>query len=1038
MAFLRHKAREYGQLALLFLGFLTGIGLVVTCGGGGGGGQQLPTSTAGTISFTTLDLGNVSSPGGTPVAIGVPPALDGVTNVQDALNRLNVVLSPELARVTDPLSSDFIMDADLPAFLRDPVTGVPITFSRRLAGLVRSSSLSGPIRADNAFLLSCMEPDPGAMPPIGSTDVPIVMRSFCRDPDITPMNTSPAPDGDEFGVVELFDGAPIGMGVNPPITNYGSNYADGSTLIRLDGSAGGQPRISVFGGVAGSRTERVGLSGTGDVTAAGTISGNALSATTTVTAGTNITAGGTVSGNAVSSTTTVTAGTDVNAGNDVNATNDVTAGGNVSGNTVSATTTVAAGTDVTAGGNVTATGNVNGTNLNASMNVTAGGVVAGNAVSSTTTVAAGTDVTAGGNVTATGNVSGNDVNATNNVNAGVNVTAVGNVSAGATVSGTDVSATNNVTAGATVSGTDVSATNDVTAGNDVTATNNVTAGGTLSGNALSATTTVTAGTDLVAGNDVTAVNDVVAGFGGATPTTLDGATGDINAGNDVNAANDVNATGTVTGNAVSATTTVSAGTDVNATGNVVAGNGGATPVTLDGATGNVNASNDVTAGNDVTATGTVSGNAVSSTTTVAATTDVTAGGNVTAVGNVVAGSGGATPVTLDGATGNINATNNITAGGVLSGNSISSTTTVAATTDLTAGGNVVAGSGGATPITLDGSTGSIGATGNSTAAGNVVAGSGGATPITLDGSNGNITATGNVSAVNFTASGNVGAVNVNASGDVTATNDVVSTDGAVAVETPGASNRVFEATADGNGDGQVTVFNNAGAKMLVQIGHDPLGAANTGDGLVEVYDDSGAATIRLEGSTGDVQGVTKNFVQPHPTDPNLMIKYACLEGDENGLYARGTARLENGYVRIVLPESFTLAASTEGLSVHLTPMDDCAGLFAPRAELTREGFVVRELFNGRSNAEFSWMVNGLRRGMEDYQAIVPNTAFRPTIKGEPFMKQHPGLQRVMIQSGLLNADGTPSEASAQQRGDELMTRQEMKARMEQERLRRRK
>ena len=154
MAFLRHKAREYGQLALLFLGFLTGIGLVVTCGGGGGGGQQLPTSTAGTISFTTLDLGNVSSPGGTPVAIGVPPALDGVTNVQDALNRLNVVLSPELARVTDPLSSDFIMDADLPAFLRDPVTGVPITFSRRLAGLVRSSSLSGPIRADNAFALA--------------------------------------------------------------------------------------------------------------------------------------------------------------------------------------------------------------------------------------------------------------------------------------------------------------------------------------------------------------------------------------------------------------------------------------------------------------------------------------------------------------------------------------------------------------------------------------------------------------------------------------------------------------------------------------------------------------------------------------------------------------------------------------------------------------------------------------------------------------------------------------------------------------------
>ena len=35
----------------------------------------------------------------------------------------------------------------------------------------------------------------------------------------------------------------------------------------------------------------------------------------------------------------------------------------------------------------------------------------------------------------------------------------------------------------------------------------------------------------------------------------------------------------------------------------------------------------------------------------------------------------------------------------------------------------------------------------------------------------------------------------------------------------------------------------------------------------------------------------KGFTQPHPTDPGRNIFFVCLEGNENGTYFRGTARL---------------------------------------------------------------------------------------------------------------------------------------------------
>ncbi|MFT7618375.1 MAG: hypothetical protein ACI97A_002018 [Planctomycetota bacterium] len=335
-------------------------------------------------------------------------------------------------------------------------------------------------------------------------------------------------------------------------------------------------------------------------------------------------------------------------------------------------------------------------------------------------------------------------------------------------------------------------------------------------------------------------------------------------------------------------------------------------------------------------------------------------------------------------------------GTVTAGNFASTTAAVS-----TFVGDVNVGTGGVILSATPGATTGIITTGG------VTFGSGTAFPFTVDASDGAVTA----------------------SGSVTAAGDIVTTDGRMVVQAATVADEIATIGEDGaTNSGLMTLFDSDGAgflKTLVTAGRDVLSTATEDDGLVEVYSD-GVATVRVSGSNGFASMVGKSFIQPHPENPKMMIKYICLEGPENGLYARGTGKLVDGFVQVTLPESFKLAASNDQLSIVLTPMGDCAGLYAPKAELTRDGFVVRELFNGRSSADFSWVVNGVRRGFETHDAIVPNTMFRPTVKDREYLPSLPGLQDVMIQSGLLNSDGTPNEQVAAESGMTLKTSDEIR------------
>jgi len=169
-------------------------------------------------------------------------------------------------------------------------------------------------------------------------------------------------------------------------------------------------------------------------------------------------------------------------------------------------------------------------------------------------------------------------------------------------------------------------------------------------------------------------------------------------------------------------------------------------------------------------------------------------------------------------------------------------------------------------------------------------------------------------------------------------------------------------------------------QSAVSYGIEAVGAAAGG---YFQDSDSGVYAFVASGSFGIGSNGTKDFVQPHPTDPSKVIVYASLEGGEAGTYYRGSARLDHGTAVIELPAHFSLVTEEEGLTVQVTPREDCNGLYV--AEVTTTSIVVKELQGGTSNVRFDFFINGIRAGYADYEVIreasevVPQRASTPDI-----------------------------------------------------------
>lgn len=144
-------------------------------------------------------------------------------------------------------------------------------------------------------------------------------------------------------------------------------------------------------------------------------------------------------------------------------------------------------------------------------------------------------------------------------------------------------------------------------------------------------------------------------------------------------------------------------------------------------------------------------------------------------------------------------------------------------------------------------------------------------------------------------------------------------------------------------------------------------------GYVAVYDNVGANKARMYvDSAGDgiVEADVKNFVEPDPEDPTMNIVYACPEGPEAAMYVRGTGQLVRGEARITLPDHFRKLASTQGITIFLTPHGrKSRGLTYEDA--SPSSFSVFELDNGSGSYTFDWEVKAVRKGYENYRVYRP-------------------------------------------------------------------
>lgn len=128
------------------------------------------------------------------------------------------------------------------------------------------------------------------------------------------------------------------------------------------------------------------------------------------------------------------------------------------------------------------------------------------------------------------------------------------------------------------------------------------------------------------------------------------------------------------------------------------------------------------------------------------------------------------------------------------------------------------------------------------------------------------------------------------------------------------------------------------------------------------------------------------FVADHPDDAGAEIHYNVLEGPEVGVYARGTARLSAGRALVALPDHFAHVASTERLTVQLTPRSgDSKGVAATR--LTTRELEITELLGGAGEYDVDYAVHGLRKGRESFEVVRPRrravarAAVRPASEG---------------------------------------------------------
>jgi hypothetical protein len=174
-------------------------------------------------------------------------------------------------------------------------------------------------------------------------------------------------------------------------------------------------------------------------------------------------------------------------------------------------------------------------------------------------------------------------------------------------------------------------------------------------------------------------------------------------------------------------------------------------------------------------------------------------------------------------------------------------------------------------------------------------------------------------------------------------------------------------------------------------------------------------------STGDYGGTgVKYFVEPHPTDPEKVIRYVALEGPEAGTYFRGRGRLRGGVARIPVPEDFRMVTAEEGLTVQVTPIGRAISIAVVSMNL--DEIVLRGPSSAldddaRADVEFFYTVNGVRKAYKDLTPIGAGSEYMPARPDDRMPAVFPQeIRRRLIDSGIYNEDGTVNMETARALG----------------------
>ena len=216
----------------------------------------------------------------------------------------------------------------------------------------------------------------------------------------------------------------------------------------------------------------------------------------------------------------------------------------------------------------------------------------------------------------------------------------------------------------------------------------------------------------------------------------------------------------------------------------------------------------------------------------------------------------------------------------------------------------------------------------------------------------------------------------------------------------GNSSRGFIMAQNETGQERAAVFAGNGGHGVVRT-YGVNGTLNTllsstsasdNRGSLTIYDAAGNSQAGMY-VNNSVQGIVwadqKNFRMPHPKQEGKEIWYCSLEGPEAAAYARGTAQLVNGQVKVDFPDHFQLVANPSTLTIVLTPLSgQSKGLAVIKKGA--DGFEVAELWSGTGNYEFDWEVKGVRKGHENYRVIRDASEMKMTgVSDRAFRESNP-------------------------------------------------